>query len=1336
MRSKRKSYKKSISFLIIISFLLQMFQGTVAKASWVADIDNGNDNAFTVLNEDISHMVSSVVPQAVEYGGNLYLTWIEKNSSGKAQVRVCQYDGTTWTFIDGNGENGLNFDPTQDDAKDVSIAVSNGIIYVSWYEWSQSSPNGHFTHVKRYDGTPGVWTSVDGGDAYGIRSNTAVSGTTYYLAQNFVMINYQNTLYATWSERLNGSSNYNIVLAKLNGTTWETINAKINTESVGANPELAVYNSELYLSFEEGIASYTDAKVDLLVKKYSGTGVTLTDVTSGFPLEYDATIACTHQAKLDSDGSYLYAVWNEKNAAGYRQIRAKKYDGTSWTSIDGGGITGINYDITKDGFNNNAVCFGGDLYVTYRESNGTPFNQMRVKKYDPETDLWTFEDDNGLTGGIGFPYGLNLYPQENNIYVSSLAAFNSELYLFWEENGKLYVKKQDTAWNITSNTANLSNLQISEGNLYPDFDPDTKNYVVLVDNSVTAITLTPTAYEANATVMVNDVVVNSTEASGIINLEVGSNDVEIKVVSHRGVLIQKYVVKVIRYTTEGTILLTPIEDGSLYDGDNYSTDPTNYIGCDSAALCQSFEKFDYSFLQGGTITDAKFKIYLNDSISGTTTYDLYYSNNDTWDETTSTLPENAGNIEEGLTMTTSIPTKAYYTYNQPALLTAVNACTDKIITLVLDGKSTTAGYFIYNSDDATSNKPLLELTYVPLASSKKEITAFSLDGFTPAVTGTVDESAHTVTITVPYGTDVAALVPTITQNGASVSPNSNIAQDFTSPVTYTVTADDGTTQEYIVVITVAKNSSKAITGLTFTGLDPIVVGSVNEIAKNVIVNVPYGTDVTALVPTIVYTGATISPNSNVAQDFTSAVTYTVTAEDGMSQNYSVTVTVAKNPAKAITSFNFGGLTPGVAGTINETNKTVSVAVPYGTDVTALVPTILHTGASVSPNSNVAQDFTSAVTYTVTAEDGMSQNYSVTVTVAKNPAKAITSFNFGGLTPGVAGTINETNKTVSVAVPYGTDVTALVPTILHTGASVSPNSNVAQDFTNAVTYTVTAEDGMSQNYSVTVTVAKNPAKAITSFNFGGLTPGVAGTINETNKTVSVAVPYGTDVTALVPTILHTGASVSPNSNVAQDFTNAVTYTVTAEDGMSQNYSVTVTVAKNPAKAITSFNFGGLTPGVAGTINETNKTVSVAVPYGTDVTALVPTILHTGASVSPNSNVAQDFTNAVTYTVTAEDGMSQNYSVTVTVAKNPAKAITSFNFGGLTPGVAGTINETNKTVSVAVPYGTDVTALVPTILHTGASVSPNSNVAQDFTNAVTYTVTAEDGMSQNYSVTVTV
>ena len=154
--------------------------------------------------------------------------------------------------------------------------------------------------------------------------------------------------------------------------------------------------------------------------------------------------------------------------------------------------------------------------------------------------------------------------------------------------------------------------------------------------------------------------------------------------------------------------------------------------------------------------------------------------------------------------------------------------------------------------------------------------------------------------------------------------------------------------------------------------------------------------------------------------------------------------------------------------------------------------------------------------------------------------------------------------------------------------------------------------------------------------------------EAAKTVALTVPYGTDVTSLVPTITHTGVSVSPASGVPQDFTNPVTYTVTAENSTTQTYTVTVTVALNPAKAITAFSFNGLTPNVIGTVNEAAKTVALTVPYGTDVTALVPTITHTGASVSPNTGVTQNFTNPVIYTVTAEDGSTQIYTVTVTVA----------------------------------------------------------------------------------------
>lgn len=79
-------------------------------------------------------------------------------------------------------------------------------------------------------------------------------------------------------------------------------------------------------------------------------------------------------------------------------------------------------------------------------------------------------------------------------------------------------------------------------------------------------------------------------------------------------------------------------------------------------------------------------------------------------------------------------------------------------------------------------------------------------------------------------------------------------------------------------------------------------------------------------------------------------------------------------------------------------------------------------------------------------------------------------------------------------------------------------------------------------------------------------------------------------------------------------------------------------------ITSFKISDAT----GTI--TNTAIAVTVPKDTDVTSLTPTIVVSeGATVSPASGTAKDFTNAVTYTVTAENGTSTKaYTVTVTVA----------------------------------------------------------------------------------------
>jgi len=84
--------------------------------------------------------------------------------------------------------------------------------------------------------------------------------------------------------------------------------------------------------------------------------------------------------------------------------------------------------------------------------------------------------------------------------------------------------------------------------------------------------------------------------------------------------------------------------------------------------------------------------------------------------------------------------------------------------------------------------------------------------WTPAnrsTVGIVNEGAKTIALTVPFGTSVTALVATFTTTGTAVSVRGTVQEsgttpsDFTNPVTYTVTAADGSTQAYVITVAVA-----------------------------------------------------------------------------------------------------------------------------------------------------------------------------------------------------------------------------------------------------------------------------------------------------------------------------------------------------------------------------------------------------------------------------------------------------------------------------------------------------------------------------------------------------
>lgn len=87
----------------------------------------------------------------------------------------------------------------------------------------------------------------------------------------------------------------------------------------------------------------------------------------------------------------LYIAWTEAVTSSLNQVRVKKFNGTSWISAEGGSLAGINADASKDAFGPSLAVYKNALYATWTEAG-----QVRAKKYDGAE--WTSVDGGGATG--------------------------------------------------------------------------------------------------------------------------------------------------------------------------------------------------------------------------------------------------------------------------------------------------------------------------------------------------------------------------------------------------------------------------------------------------------------------------------------------------------------------------------------------------------------------------------------------------------------------------------------------------------------------------------------------------------------------------------------------------------------------------------------------------------------------------------------------------------------------------------------------------------------------------------------------------------------------------
>ena len=471
--------------------------------------------------------------------------------------------------------------------------------------------------------------------------------------------------------------------------------------------------------------------------------------------------------------------------------------------------------------------------------------------------------------------------------------------------------------------------------------------------------------------------------------------------------------------------------------------------------------------------------------------------------------------------------------------------------------------------------------------------------------------------------------------------------------------------------------------------------------------------------------------------------------------------------------------PGAA--VSRSGSTFTITLPAGTNTSKLSEKILKLTisdlATVTKEGDPDKDWTAgtacgmeldkAATFTVTAEKGNTQAYTIIITKAKSSEKDITAAvllnQTGDTTPFAKAQISGTN--IIFTLPSDTDKAVLNSIgmkylkLTYPESATAKMKNGYDDATNAgyrwsngdvmcnmsinspVKFTVTAEDGSTKEYTIEI---KYTAPAAPTLSDGSATRSsktaatVKFTTNEAGTYYYKVVTHGATAPTADEIVKSTtkgtasaGETTFTLSNLTEDARDVYIVVVSAAGGESAPLKV----------EIPAYGSGTDTPDTGA------YKISISAPKGGTITTN-RTKADAGdeiiVTVTPD-NGYQMVSGSLTYTLATAGGETKTITngrftmpagdVSITckweTATTTAKGITSFSING----IAGAVNNTTNTITITMPRGTDVTKLTPTISTNGVkSLTPGSGETVNFTTSVTYTATMEDGSTKTYTVTV--
>ena len=366
----------------------------------------------------------------------------------------------------------------------------------------------------------------------------------------------------------------------------------------------------------------------------------------------------------------------------------------------------------------------------------------------------------------------------------------------------------------------------------------------------------------------------------------------------------------------------------------------------------------------------------------------------------SLLPYGSGTADAGIVISKFTDGRATVTfaYSRPGVFKAIAVANN------------------HSKDGAQVQNVHSEPVTITISSNNKSISAFAFSGV--AGETTIDESAKTIAVKVPYGTDVSKLKATFTASpfskvtiGGTEQVSGTTQNSFSSPVIYRVTAHDGSFSDYTVTVNVTPvdtantiKSLSAIAASSSAGEKPLGV-SIDNANRTIVIYDTLGTPSTQFdsmeiayeldgaFARLKYNGKNLAQETVI--DLTTEKEFQLYSQDSANSGGIQTYRVLAVAAPKL-GLSFPALVPDPAKDVQPSDFSLNISVLSGTDITNIntaTSTSAPAGVSVTGMkvngvafvSGSAVDYSDPVEFELTINDvnmGLTYKviYTVTVTV--------------------------------------------------------------------------------------------------------------------------------------------------------------------------------------------------------------------------------------------------------------------------------------------------------------------------------------------------------------------